>query len=154
MKQKAKRALLLSIRQRFAKLIFAGTKVVELRRVHPKIGPGDLVFVYVPAPVMAVQGAFEVEQIVADSPGSIWGRFGAQTGLTKAEFDAYYKDKKTACAITIRRCWKLKKPVRLAELKKDSEGFRPPQSYHYKCPDAFSRSIGFRQPKKPRLVVD
>jgi predicted transcriptional regulator len=140
-------ALLLSIRVRFAQLIFAGIKVVELRRVHPRIGRGGLVFVYVPAPVKAVQGAFQVKDVVSGPTESIWRRFGAQTGISKKEFDVYYKGKTIACAIIIERYWKLRKPVQLAKLKKDTKGFRPPQSYHYKCRDAFSRAIGFQPPK-------
>jgi len=143
----ANNAILLSIRVRFAKLIFAGSKVVELRRLHPKIAQGDLVFVYVPAPVKAVQGAFEVKQVVSGSLKSIWRRFGSKTGLTKKEFNAYFNGKRVACAIIIGRCWKLDKPARLEMLRKDTKGFRPPQSYHYKCADAFSRSVGFRPPK-------
>jgi predicted transcriptional regulator len=143
----ANTALLLSIRVQFAKLIFAGTKRVELRRVHPRIGCGDLVFIYVPSPVKAVQGAFEVKDVVSDTTEIIWHRFGPRTGLSKEEFDAYYKGKKTACAIIIGRYWKLDKPVQLEKLKKDSKGFRAPQGYHYKCRVAFSRAIGFQPPK-------
>lgn len=143
----ANNALLLSIRVRFAQLIFAGTKVVELRRVRPRIGRGDLVFIYVPSPVKAVQGAFEVKDVQSGPTESIWRRFGAQTGISKSEFDAYYRGKETACAIIIGRYWKLRKPVQLEKLKKDTKGFRPPQSYHYKCRDAFSRSIGFQLPR-------
>jgi len=141
-------ALLLSIRTRFAKLIFDGTKLVELRRLHPKIGPGDLVFIYVPSPVKALQGAFEVKEVVSGSPESIWSRFGPKTGLSKAEFDAYYQGKKLACAILIKRSWEFKNPVRLEKLRKDRKGFSPPQSHHYICPVAFSRSVGFRRPKQ------
>src|SRR5207249_6384268 len=99
----ANNALLLSIRLGFAELIFAGTKVVELRRLHPKIGRGDLVFIYVPSPVKAVQGAFEVKEVLSGSPQSIWRRFGAQAGVSRSEFDAYYQGKRTSCAILIRR---------------------------------------------------
>ena len=107
-----------------------------------------MVFIYVPSPVKAVQGAFEVKEVLSGSPGSIWRRFGAQTGISKKEFHAYYKGKEKACAILISRCWKFRRPVRLEKLKKNTKGFRPPQSYHYKCPVTFSRSVGFSLPKK------
>src|SRR6185503_3263930 len=61
-------ALLISVRPRFAEMIFAGTKVVELRRLRPRIGTGDLVFVYVSSPVMALAGAFEVGEVVSGAP--------------------------------------------------------------------------------------
>ncbi|MBI3850439.1 MAG: hypothetical protein HY298_09140 [Verrucomicrobia bacterium] len=136
-------ALLISIRPRFAEMIFAGTKNVELRRLRPRIGKGDLVFVYVSSPVMALEGAFEVGEVVSGAPSSIWRKFNGGSGLSKREFDVYYKGKKTAFAILINRYWRLPAPVRLAKLRKERNGFHPPQSYHYICRRAFSRIAGF-----------
>lgn len=137
-----KHALLISVRPRFAALIFAGTKIVELRRLRPRIGKGDLVFVYVSSPVMALEGAFEVGEVVAATPSSIWRRYNGGSGLSKREFDAYFKGKKTAYAILINRFWRLPVPVRLAKLRKERNGFHPPQSYHYICKQAFTRIAG------------
>jgi predicted transcriptional regulator len=137
-----KHALLISVHPKFAEKIFAGTKVVELRRVRPRIGKGDLVFVYVSSPVMALEGAFEVGDIVAGTPNSIWRQFNGGSGLSKSEFDAYYKGKETAFAILIRKLWRLPVPVRLAKLRKERSGFHPPQSYHYICKQAFTRIAG------------
>jgi predicted transcriptional regulator len=136
-------ALLISVRPRFAEMIFAGSKVVELRRLRPRICRGDMVFVYVSSPVMALQGAFEVGEVVAGTPRSIWRKFNGGTGLLKCEFDLYYSGKKTAYAILIKRVWRLPAPVRLAKLRKEQNGFHPPQSYHYICKRAFSRIAGF-----------
>jgi predicted transcriptional regulator len=124
-------------------MIFAGAKVVELRRLRPRIGKGDLVFVYVSSPVMALEGAFEVGEVVACAPRSIWRRFNGGSGLSKREFDAYFKGKKTAYAILIKKVWRLPVPVRLAKLRMERNGFHPPQSYHYICKRAFSRIAGF-----------
>jgi len=124
-------------------MIFAGTKVVELRRLRPRIGKGELVFVYVSSPVMALEGAFEVGEVVSGSPRSIWRRFNGGSGLSKREFDAYYKGKKTAFAILIHRHWRLPTPILLSELRRERSGFHPPQSYHYICSRAFSRIAGF-----------
>jgi predicted transcriptional regulator len=148
----AKNALVLSVRVRFAKLIFSGSKIVELRRLRPRVRRGDLVFVYVPSPIKALQGVFEVNDVLSASTRSVWRRFGAQTGLSKKEFDAYFQGKQTACAILIGRFWKFKNPVHLEKLKKDRNGFHPPQSHHYICPEAFSRSVGFRQMKQGRWI--
>jgi hypothetical protein len=101
----------------------------------------------VPSPRTLAHKAVRQSRISGPSK-AIWRRFGHQTGISKKEFTAYYKGKQKACAIVIGRCWKLPKPVQLAKLKQDTAGFRPPQSYHYKCPDAFSRSVGFRRPKQ------
>lgn len=137
-----KQALLISVRPRFAEMIFAGTKIVELRRLRPRIGQGDLVFVYVSSPVMALEGAFEVGEVVAGSPNSIWRKFSGGSGLLKREFDLYYKGKKTAYAIVIKKVWRLPVPVRLARLRKEKDGFHAPQSYHYVCKQSFTRIAG------------
>jgi predicted transcriptional regulator len=138
-----KDALLISVRPRFAEMIFAGTKTVELRRIRPRLGNGDLVFVYVSSPAKALEGAFEVSQVVSGTPTSIWRRFNGGTGLSKREFDTYFEGKQTAFAIVIHQHWKLPIPVRLAMLRKFKDGFHPPQSYHYICRQTFSRMAGF-----------
>jgi predicted transcriptional regulator len=122
------RALLLSIKPRFADAIFAKTKRVELRRVKPKVGPGDLVLVYVSAPRSRLEGAFEVERVFAEPPSKLWPDVEKQAGVTKAEFDAYFSGRETAYGIVIRRVWALR-PVSLATMRKVQ--IRPPQSYQY-----------------------
>ena len=139
----AKEALLLSIRPRFAELIFTGLKTVELRRMRPRIGKDDVAFVYVSSPVKALAGAFEVEEVVSDSPRSVWRQFGSMTGITKAEFTSYYAGRKIAYAIRIRRYWRLNAPIRLDKLRKDRHGFHPPQGYQYVSPQRFGRPGGF-----------
>jgi len=60
-------AFLISIRPRFAEMIFAGSKTVELRRVCPKVSAGDLALVYVSSPAMELRGSFEVGKILTAS---------------------------------------------------------------------------------------
>lgn len=123
-------------------MIFVGTKTVELRRVKPRLEEGDLVFVYVSSPVMALEGAFEVRGVVSGTPDDLWRKFNGGSGLLKSEFDAYFAGKDTAFAILIQRVWRLPSPVRLAKLRKERNGFHPPQSYHYICKQAFTRIAG------------
>jgi predicted transcriptional regulator len=124
-------ALLLSIRPKFAEQIFEGSKTVELRRVRPRVTAGDLVIVYASGHTKALIGAFQVGELVARAPGTIWKRFGSATGLTKSAFDEYFSGAPTAFGITIAHTWKLATPVLLPALRKLRHGFRPPQGYHY-----------------------
>lgn len=128
---KAGTALLLSIRPRFAEQIFAGTKIVELRRVCPRVEPGDLVIVYSSGTQKALVGAFQIAQIFKSPPASIWKRFGSGTGLRKAEFESYYAGIETGFAIEISHTWRLVTPVNLADLRRQPGGFLPPQGYRY-----------------------
>lgn len=142
----SKHALLLSIRPRFAKMIFDGTKTVELRRVRPTIQAGDLALVYVTSPVKEIQGAFRVGKTVSGTPDAIWRKFGKQTGTTRAEFDAYFLGKTEAHALVIEEAWTLPKPVQLACIRKEKRGFRPPQSFRYIRGDGFRSSFGIPLP--------
>lgn len=127
----SKHALVISIRPRFAEMIFAGTKKAELRRVCPKILPGDLALVYVSAPAKEIQGAFEVAKVVSASPSALWRKVGKKSGIGRTEFLEYFRGKTEAHALVIKRAWKLSVPLRLTALRKRNGGFRPPQNFHY-----------------------
>lgn len=121
-------ALLLSIKPRFADAIFNRTKRVELRRVRPRLKAGDLVLVYVSTPRCALEGAFEVERVFSAKPAVLWRSVQKTAGVTKLEFDHYFKGCQDGYGIVVRRVWKLP-PVSLALLRRAR--IRPPQSYHY-----------------------
>lgn len=127
----SKHALVISIRPRFAEMIFDGRKTVELRRVCPRISAGDLALVYVSSPIKELQGAFEVAKVISISPMALWRRVGSKSGITKKEFLYYFQDKVKAHALVVKRAWKLPVPIRLSTLRKRKGGFRPPQSFHY-----------------------
>jgi predicted transcriptional regulator len=142
----SKHALLLSIRPKYAKMIFAGTKTVELRRVRPTIQAGDLVLVYVSSPTKELQGAFRVGKTVSGKPSLMWKKFGKQTGITRKEFNTYFRGKDKAHVLRIEDAWTLPEPVRLACLRKEKQGFRPPQSFHYIRGAGFPSSFGVPLP--------
>ena len=142
----SKYALLLSIRPRFAKMIFEVIKTVELRRVRPTIRAGDLVLVYVTSPAKEIQGAFRVGKTISGTPDTIWRRFGKQSGTSRAEFDAYFRGKSEAHALVIEEAWTLPKAVRLACIRKEKRGFHPPQSFHYIRGKGFPSSFGIPLP--------
>lgn len=126
-----KHALLISIRPRFAEMIFDGSKTVELRRICPRISAGDLALVYVSSPTKELQGAFEVGQVISTSPRALWRKVGKQSGISRREFLYYFQGKADAHALVIKRVWKLPLPIRLTALRRRKGGFRPPQNFHY-----------------------
>lgn len=121
-------ALLVSIKPPYADAIFNGTKTIELRRVRPRVGNGDLVMVYVSSPRCTLEGAFEVEEVIEASPATLWRKFSCETGISRAEFDAYYVGRDIGYGIRIKKAWKLA-PISLALLR--ASKLRPPQSYQY-----------------------
>lgn len=123
--------LLISVHPEYAARIFDGSKKVELRRVRPKVKSGDMVLVYVSAPVKALVGAFYVEKVVVASPQMLWGQVKDIAGINRARFDDYYSGAANAYGIFVQETRQLPKPVHLESLMGIVSSFRPPQSYRY-----------------------
>lgn len=121
--------LLISLEERHARNIFAGTKRVELRRRQMRIDPGDTVWIYVKLPVGCVAGHATVETTHTLSPTQLWRRFGSCSGLARTEFFAYFTGVKKAFALSLRDAQLLPSPVSLAGLRAASSGFQPPQFF-------------------------
>jgi predicted transcriptional regulator len=125
-------ALLMSIRPRYAESIFTRTKTVELRRRRPKsLEPGDLVYLYVSAPVKAIAGAFSVASVLECPVPALWRTVRSAAAVTRSEFLAYYSGVTVGVAIFVAEVWLLPKPMYLDDLRKKARGFCPPQSYRY-----------------------
>ena len=74
-------AILLSIKPKFADMILDGTKRVEYRKALASVA-NDRIFLYATAPI---------KKVVA-----VWACYLDCSGITKEEFDEYFKDKKYA----------------------------------------------------------
>jgi len=121
----------MSIKPKYADLIFAGTKTIELRRVCPKDRPRDLVLVYVSSPRMALVGGFEVASILSGEPLTICNRWQSQSGVNKEVFKHYFQGAATSYGILIGRTWQFDSATELKALRRRKGGFHPPQSYRY-----------------------
>ena len=130
----AKHTLLISIRPRYADMIFSGRKSIELRKVRSQVGAGDRVLVYVSSPVKALVGAFVVASVVESSPATIWQRFGGLSGLKPEEFFGYFSERRVGFGLVIARAWRFRRPLTLAKLRQQTAGFHPPQVHQYVPP--------------------
>ena len=126
-----KGTLLLSLKPRFAALIFDGQKTVELRRVAPTIQPGDRALIYASSPLRQLVGTCRVVDVEIDSKAEVWERYGDQCALTEEEYEAYFEGAKHAVAIVVDNPARLPEPPSLATLRNRMSGFRPPQSFRY-----------------------
>ena len=124
-------ALLLSIHPKYACMIFNGEKNVELRKVKPRLKNGDLVMIYVTAPIKALAGAFKVDKVISRAPDNLWEDVKDKCGITKKQFENYFKGKKKGYGIKFEEVWKFSIPTKLNSLRNQCPGFRPPQGYHY-----------------------
>ena len=126
----ARKSLFISIKPRYAEMIFSGAKTVELRRTEPRVGKGDKMIVYVSSPAREVTGECIVTEIEKDTPKKLWLRIRDKAGVTKEEFDDYFEGASQAIAIHVRKPKKFGTPVGLGSLRKDFS-LQPPQSFRY-----------------------
>jgi len=132
----AGRAVLLSIKPRYADLILAGTKRVELRRSWPATEIGVMVL-YSSAPIQRLVGVAYIDYVNETDVASLWDlacQFGG--GLTQEELLDYFHGKKTAYGIIIKGTRIAQHPVDPNEI---FPNFTPPQSFQYITPEEFRR---------------
>lgn len=125
------RTLLLSVKPRYTDKLLSGEKTIELRRIRPKIEPGDVILLYATAPVFQVVGICHVSKILLGSPEAMWSRVGRGAAISRTEYDRYFNGAARAIGIVVERPARLAECLSLGELRKHAPGFMPPQSYRY-----------------------
>ena len=128
------RPLLLSLKPRYAELVFQGLKRAELRRRIPCVENRD-VFIYVSSPVRCLRGGFRVEHVWSGSPEQVWKKVERLARVERREFDAYYAGRSVAYAMRISKVWEYDEPVHLEVLRKQLSDFVVPQSWRYVKPN-------------------
>lgn len=129
--------LLLSLKPRYADLVFDGLKTVELRRRSPKNLEGRDVFVYVTNPDRILRGGFRVGNVWTGTPEGIWEIVSEWAGLDKSDFDAYYSGRDIAYALEIVDVWEFEDAPSLETLRQMWCNFVVPQSWRYVKPDEY-----------------
>ena len=124
------RALLLSIRPRYAQAILSGTKSAEIRRQRPTVHPGTPVIIYATKPVGALVGTARIANIAEGTPADIWEQHQNCTGVSKAEYDTYLSGAETAYLLFLCQVQRLE-PLLTLEQIRSAATFQPPQSYRY-----------------------
>jgi predicted transcriptional regulator len=124
------RAVVLSLRPRFAQAILEGRKSVELRRHRVAAPPGSRLILYASSPVRAVLGTAWLSHVDTSSAADIWDRHGDRLGLDRQEFEQYLHGAAQASALVLESPHTLSTPLTLTDLRASSP-FQPPQSYRY-----------------------
>lgn len=129
------KTLLLSIRPQFVEKILEGKKTVELRRLRPRILPGQPFLIYCTVPVKALTAVAWISGIMVAPPVLLWQRTRSVAGVTREEFDQYFAGAKDAFGLQIACTRALREPLPLSMLKQLIPGFHPPQSFRYLTAD-------------------
>ena len=130
------RAVLLSIKPRYADLILAGTKRVELRRSWPSNDIGVMVL-YSSAPTQKLVGIAYVDRVNEADVEGLWRLaldYGG--GVSREELIEYFEGKKLAYGILIKAARTAQRAVDPKDL---FPGFIPPQSFQYLNPQEYQR---------------
>ena len=121
--------VLLSIKPEFVEEIILGNKKFEYRKSIFKRKDISSIVVYATKPYGKVVGEFEIEDILVDNPYNIWKQTKEFSGISKSNFNEYFKGKQKGFAIQIKEIQKYEIPLELFEF--DSTIKMPPQSFCY-----------------------
>nr|WP_315594766.1 ASCH domain-containing protein [uncultured Cupriavidus sp.] len=122
------RAVLLSIKPKYADLILSGTKRVEFRRSWAAEDV-SMIVLYASSPVQRIVGFVEVEDVVIAPPSRLWKTCAEMGGgLTRQELRAYFDGKSQGVAVLLGRVISAVKHLNPTEV---ISNFVPPQSFRY-----------------------
>lgn len=121
--------ILISLENRHAENIFAGSKRVELRRRAMNVSIGTTVWIYVKLPVGSVMGKARVSAVHSLAPLTLWRRFAAISGLTHREFFDYFTGISKGFALSLEDAKQFPESISLQTLREVPSGFHPPQFF-------------------------
>ena len=120
--------VILSIKPCFCASIFKGLKLYEYRKKVFKHSDVDKVYIYASKPISKIVGYFTIKRIIDDVPSMIWNMTHEHGGISKKQFNDYFKGCNMAHAIEIDKVVKLDTPIDPKEVIKN---FTAPQNYCY-----------------------
>lgn len=119
--------VLLSIKPKYANLIFSGEKHYEFRRSIFKNRPVKKVIVYASSPISKIIGEFEIDNILSLNLVDLWNETMKYAGIDKSFYDNYFDGKESGYAIKVKSYKKYKKHKEL----RDFNIKQAPQSFAY-----------------------
>lgn len=125
------RKVLLSVKPKYANLIFLGSKKIEVRKRIPKWGEKDLIFIYASSPVKKILGVSSVAKKEVDTISKLWEKIRMHVAISKEEYNNYFVGHKNGVGIYLENVLSFDRPIGLDQLRSAFDGFVVPQSYRY-----------------------
>ncbi|HEY1903541.1 MAG TPA: hypothetical protein VGG56_13990 [Terracidiphilus sp.] len=121
--------ILISLAPAYTRAILEGTKTVELRRrkVHAKIG--TRIWLYSKVPTARVEGTALIERFQEGDIKGLWAEFSSEVGVSKTEFEAYFRGCNTGYAIVLTGACAVTPAPDLKAIRQKLAGFHPPQFF-------------------------
>jgi predicted transcriptional regulator len=88
----------------------------------------DKVYIYATKPICKIIGCFTIDTIITDTPSEVWSMTHEHGGITKQQFNGYFKCCNVAHAIKIKRLKRFDEPI---DPKKVIKDFTAPQNFRY-----------------------
>ena len=123
------REILISLAPAYTKAILEGRKTVELRRRRIHVSNGTRVWLYSKAQTARVEGTARVQRIHEAEPKGLWSEYSDVIGISRAEFDEYFRGCAQGCAIVLGGAQSLVHALDLQTMRKRVLGFHPPQFF-------------------------
>lgn len=124
------RALLLSVRPRFARALLDGTKTAEIRRRFPNVPEGMTVVIYASSPEKAVLGTMRARRLVRSNTEKIWRDYSDVIGLENSELIEYLEGASECSVLELDAPERWSRSIALAELRRVLH-IEPAQSFRY-----------------------
>ena len=147
------RALLLSVRPRFARGLLAGTKTAEVRRRFPEVHEGTTVIIYSSSPDKAVLGTMRTRRLVRSNTEEIWREYSDAIGIGHAELKDYLEGATDCSVLELDTPTVWSRPVGLVELRRQL-GIEPAQSFRYLTARQLSRLQGLAAERTDTASID
>jgi len=123
-----------SVKPKYASLIFAGEKKVELRKTNPRgISKGSRVFFWESSPSKQLAGTARVISWIREPLDVLWDLIWDLAGVSRDEFNEYFKDQESGVALFLEDVEEFAIKPKLSTLRRKM-GFQPPQSFRYVSP--------------------
>ncbi|MEB3760182.1 MAG: DNA-binding protein [Desulfurococcales archaeon] len=122
---------LMSIRPQYSRMIFAGIKKYELRKLSggPLIEEGAIIIVYSSGKVKSIVGEFRAGRIIVGTPEKVWSIVRQPGTGIRDDAWPYVRGAKRAMAIEVVEPRLYRRPVTLEEIRRIIPGWMPPFSY-------------------------
>lgn len=121
--------ILISLRPAYTQAILEGRKTVELRRRKVHAAVGTRVWLYSKTPTARIEGIARIKLVHEGGLADIWSAYSNKVGVSKGEFEDYFKGCRKGCAIVLVEARPIFPAVDLKTVRSRLGGFHPPQFF-------------------------
>ncbi len=121
--------ILISLRPAYTRAILEGIKTVELRRRKVHAAVGTRVWLYSKIPTARIEGVARIKHVHEAGLPDIWSQYSNQVGVSKREFEDYFKGCRKGCVIVLVEARAIFPAVDLNTVRARLGGFHPPQFF-------------------------